>query len=275
MKYCVLLFLILGAGLSHAQPTNDLSASLREEQLDQSGTAITIIFDDSGSMAGEKLTQAKAAFLKWIAGVPEDYRLGLWALNAGKLVPMQRGNKEEIAREVAAIGINGGTPLADAIAEANKTIAERQQAFPYERQVLLIFTDGEDSTVRGNAGVVEEIQNSTRRNIEAVGIGFHGEGDYMSGAATRYFNAGNEDELLRGLAKVDSEIGDTSDIVIEPDVAESMKVVRFEPAVPAPEASTETSSVNPTHSETPWAIILVVGFLVLVVGRAFLKSLFR
>ena len=204
---------------------DDAAKRLEEERLDQSGTVITIIFDDSGSMQGEKIEQAKTAFREWLGTVPGDYRIGLIALNRGTLSEYRRGNKSEVADAVAKIRANGGTPLADTIAGVMKNIRQRKQQLPFERHVLVVFTDGEDSTNRGAAGVREELRNASRNLVETVGIGFHGHGDYMSGVATRYFDAGNTEELRRGLEKVDAEIGDTTDIVISDDILRDMKTI--------------------------------------------------
>ena len=82
------LFAIAGiALLLVAHASADLSDRLEAERLEQSGTVISIVFDDSGSMEGSKIAQAKTAFRQWIATVPASHRLGLVALNAGPLVP--------------------------------------------------------------------------------------------------------------------------------------------------------------------------------------------
>ncbi len=236
--------------------------ALEAERLEQSGTVITILFDDSGSMRGDKLDQAKRAFRDWLTTVPDNHRIGLIGLNAGQLVDWQRNNKSEVADAVARIPATGGTPLANTIELARRTIAERKADRPFERHVLLVFTDGEDSTSRGAKGVEEEVSAATSSGIEAVGIGFHGQGDYLKRSSTRYFDAANTDELRAGLATVDSEIGDTSDIVISPEIAEAMKTVSTTDIAPAdPEPTSARSNESTTESEGPsftWIIFAVI-----------------
>jgi len=238
---------------------DDAAKRLEEERLDQSGTVITIIFDDSGSMQGEKIEQAKTAFREWLGTVPGDYRIGLIALNRGTLSESRRGNKREVADAVAKIRANGGTPLADTIAGVMKNIRQRQR--PFERHVLVVFTDGEDSTNRGAAGVREELRNASRNLVETVGIGFHGQGDYMSGVATRYFDAGNTEELRRGLEKVDAEIGDTTDIVISDDILRDMKTIGLPSLVNSP---TPEPAPAPVPASRLYLYFLVVGTGILV-----------
>ena len=80
---------------------------------------------------------------------------------------------------------------------------------------MLIFTDGQETTdKRGVDGVRADITALRKQTVEVVGVGFHGEGDYMNGVATRFALANNEQELKQGLAKVDAEIGGVDDLVV-------------------------------------------------------------
>jgi len=271
--------LLTFAALHIGALADDAMSKLDEERLDQSGTVITIIFDDSGSMAGEKMAQAKAAFRDWLATVPDTYRIGLIALNGGTLVKWNRGNKSEVADAVARIQVNGATPLADVIQNVMAEIKKRQKLLPFERHVLVVFTDGEDSTNRGVDGVREELFNASRNLVETVGIGFHGQGDYMSDVATRYFDAGSTEELRRGLEKVDSEIGNTSDIVIDDSTLQAMKTVKassFRPAPPAPtsDASTTSTVSRSRHSSSasPVFVFIFAIFVVIAVLPQVLKA---
>src|SRR5262245_61016241 len=111
-----LILAILGAlclGLPVvSQAQEPLSSSLEQERLSQSGTAITIIFDDSGSMSESgKMEQAKAAFSQWIQGIPAETKLSLITLNGGMKVPLAAGNKEEVKVAVSQLTPNGATPL--------------------------------------------------------------------------------------------------------------------------------------------------------------------
>ncbi len=264
MRIPILALLLAAATPALVGQSNPSAAvdALEAERLEQSGTVITILFDDSGSMRGDKLDQAKRAFRDWLTTVPDNHRLGLVALNAGQLVDWQRGNKSEVADAVARVQATGGTPLANTIESARRTIATRKAERPFERHVLVVFTDGEDSTSRGAGGVQEEMAAASGASIETVGIGFHGQGDYLERSATRYFDAANTEELRAGLAKVDSEIGDTSDIVISPEIAEAMKTVSTADLAPTAATPTTAEDVDSSPSESgpsfTWIIVAVV-----------------
>ncbi|MEM0967920.1 MAG: vWA domain-containing protein [Verrucomicrobiota bacterium] len=199
---------------------DDVDAQLDAERESQTATAITIIFDSSGSMDDRgKMVQAKAAFTQWLAEVPESYRLSLIAFDRGVarlFVPFGDSNREAVLGVVKSIRPYGKTPLAGCLVLAGEGIKERRSEHsPYERHVVIAFTDGKETVDRRkNAGVVEEIHRLRNHTVEVVGIGFHGEGDYMEPAATSYFHAKDEKELLAGLSQVDAEIGDDSDIEV-------------------------------------------------------------
>jgi len=262
--------LLAAVALLHAQPSeSNPLASLDEERLDESGTVVSIIFDDSGSMQGDRIAQAKAAFGTWLDSAPDEHRFGLIALNAGELVEPERGNKEEVARAVQSLNAHGSTPLADTLDAVLERISERKAERPFERHVLLIFTDGADSTHRGAAGVRDAMQSARSRNVETVGIGFHGQGDYLAAASTRYFDARNQSQLLDGLQKVDVEIGDTSDIRISPEITELMQTVQLEkpapePAKPADADPSATGSGGGGFLNFVTLALIVIGILFVV-----------
>lgn len=259
--------LLAAATWAVAQTPDADFQKLDDERLDQSGTVITIIFDDSGSMYGTKLAQAKDAFRAWLKGVPDEHRIGLIALNAGPLVAWKRGNKAEVAGAVERLQASGGTPLASTISDTVAQIRQRQAGLPFERNVLLVFTDGEDDSVPP-AVVRERLAAAAASRIETVGIGFHGEGDYMRDASTRYFNAGDTGELLAGLQKVDVEIGDTSDIRIEPDVLAMMKTIGPEASSsPAAAADGEAAPSSPAS-----VVEIAVSFLIVVLAAVVVIS---
>ncbi len=65
----------LAAMLSLAGAQDSRPDALTREREEQTGTAITILFDNSGSMTQEhKIQQAKAAFRAWLQNVPPEYK---------------------------------------------------------------------------------------------------------------------------------------------------------------------------------------------------------
>ncbi len=212
---------------------------LEQQRLDQTATAITIIFDTSGSMDEDgKMKQAKRAFSQWIESIPEDYTLGLIDFHVGKgrvVVPLGDGNHTEILKHVKQANPRGRTPIVHCLGLALGGIQERRkQHSPYERHVVVVFTDGKETgSKKGVKAVRPAILKLRNQIIEVVGIGFHGEGDYMKGATTQYFEANNSEELLAGLAQVDAELGNDAEVVVSEgdlDLIEKTKI----PVPPAP-----------------------------------------
>ena len=246
-------------GWSQAAPPdpgwNARMASLQEEQDAQTGVAVSIVFDDSGSMNdNHKLAMAKKAFRAWIEHAPDSYRFGLTALNAGELVPLQRNDRAQILAAVNALEADGNTPLARTIAQAGAEIRQRRAAGAvYERQVVVILTDGEDTTRRGIKGVQEEIRNLCKNRVEVIAFGYQGEGDYMKGSATHFYSPENGGDISKGLNAIGSEIGDTSDVVLDDATrAQMSSAPATVPASTAPDARSAATPV-PSAANVPFS----------------------
>lgn len=241
---------------------NTRLAALDEERDAQAGVAVSIVFDDSGSMNdNRKLVMAKQAFHAWLESAPANYRFGLTALNAGPLVKLQPNDKPQVLAAVNHLRAGGGTPLADTIAAVRKEIKKRQAAgFSYERQVVVILTDGEDTSERGIPGVEREIRRLRAENVEVIAFGYQGEGDYLRGSATHFFSPENGEDIARGLSVIGSEIGDTSDVVVDAPTRAAMENVKpptpGQPSPDDPPAAAATPRpfspyASPSPSPTP------------------------
>ncbi len=238
---------------------------LDQEQRSQTATAITIIFDNSGSMAkNNKIHQAKDAFLAWLEGQDAATRFSLIHFTGGGkvAVPIGENSLPKVKRIVQRLQPNGGTPICNCLRLAHQRIQERRAAFsPYERHLVVVFTDGgESKDERGNEGVVAEIAQLTQDDIEVVGIGFHGQGAYMKASATQYYEAANTAELKKGLDKVAAEIDPNTEVELSPQEAELMQSldlskVQALPAGTDSGASTAGSSSGfSLTSLIPWAV---------------------
>ncbi|MEM8953394.1 MAG: vWA domain-containing protein [Verrucomicrobiota bacterium] len=218
MKYLTTLTLL---ALSFtAVKADELDLALTQERDSQTATAISIVFDSSGSMAEDrKLEQAQRAFQTWLDNLPESYTLGLVYFQNGKAqlaVPLGENNKAAIRNAVANVRADGKTPIADCLRIIRAQIEKRREEFsPYERHVVVVFTDGAETVDRGgNRAVLAEVTKLRDSIVEVVGIGFKGEGDYLAQATTQYFDANNEKELIAGLSQVDAEVGNADDLEI-------------------------------------------------------------
>jgi Ca-activated chloride channel family protein len=239
--------------LAHGQEMN----SLEREREQQTGTAITILFDNSGSMKGEKIQQAKSAFRSWLQTVPAEYKYSLITFedNGRLVVPLGENTRDTIAKRVADLKANTSTPICGALRIAREQIEKRRRdVTPYERHVVLIFTDGQETADRRGAdGVRADIEALRKLTVEVVGVGFHGEGDYMNGVATRFALANNEQELKQGLAKVDAEIGGVDDLVVTPADLAALKHFNAPAVQPISEIATVPAVEPGAASEPPQA----------------------
>lgn len=241
MKIFITLLVLIAS--FHLAQGDDLDNALVEERNSQTATAISIIFDSSGSMRDDqKLEQAQRAFTSWLASLPDTYTLGLVYFDRGAAqlaVPLGEGNKEAISQQVARVKAYGKTPIADCLRIVREQISTRRSEFsPYERHVVVVFTDGAETVdPGGNRAVLNEVIKLRSSVIEVVGIGFKGQGDYLAGATTQYFDANDEKELVAGLSQVDAEIGDASDLEIsDADLAMIQKTKIVTPPAPIRES---------------------------------------
>ena len=124
------------------------------------------IFDDSGSMVNakcsgslSKLEVAKEAVATFVAKVvPADANVGLYALNAGPLVPLGTGNRERFVDAVRDLRADNGTPLRSAMWDGFQELtAQGQRQRGYGEYNLVVVTDGEANIGQDPRQVVEHI----------------------------------------------------------------------------------------------------------------------
>ena len=280
MKTTHFLIAAIGAALAIAAPARAQDDPLAREREQQTGTAITILFDNSGSMKqNDKIGQAKSAFRAWLQSVPADYKFSLVTFedNGRLTVPLGEKNRDLVAQKVAQLDARTSTPICGALRIARQQIEKRRrEVTPYERHVVLVFTDGQETVdKRGNDGVRADITALRKQTVEVVGVGFHGEGDYMKDVATRFALANSEAELKQGLAKVDAEVGSVDDLVVsEADLAAlksfnaaPVQSVASAPVEAQPGSEPEPQSVPPIEPEKRgikprWVIFFVIVFLI-------------
>ena len=282
-----MLFLMLGKAGA------DVEAELEAERKSQTGDAITIIFDDSGSMrADHKMEQAKEAFFQWLSGpAAGTYSLIHFAKGGRILVPFERGTREAMREAVIKLSPRYNTPIARCLAIAHREIKKRREVVsPYERHIILVFTDGQETrSPRGNAAVAEAIAGITGdgHGTEVVGIGFQGEGTYMAQDATAFYLANNAQELLASLKQVAAEVDAQAEFELTQEEAEKMATMDFRSAARTEEAGSLIKQVADAEQELygartrqkasetgrgGWLIFSLIA-LIVVVGRVLSAAL--
>ena len=184
-------------------------AELDAEFASQTGTAYTIIFDDSGSMEGGKLTQAKQAFRWWLEKAEPNNAWCFLPMNRRSLdVAFVKNGESQVLKAVDKLRVGGMTPIVATLERAFGMIKKRRESVtPYERHLLILLTDGHETKhPGGNPAVCEMVSKLRLEGVEVFGIGFHGQGDYLDGFATHFAAANNREELQSSLANVDAEV---------------------------------------------------------------------
>jgi Ca-activated chloride channel homolog len=157
-------YFLLLAGIA---PDTDPRPVIRRE--------VTIVIDKSGSMAGEKMDQAKAAALQVLEALDDgeafniiDYSHAV-ATFAEKPVVKNRESTLEARKYIASIKPNGGTNIHDALLEAL-----RPEPIADTLPIVLFLTDGLPTVGRTSEVEIRrmvEAGNTHRRRIFTFGVG--------------------------------------------------------------------------------------------------------
>lgn len=164
-------FMLLGgiadqdsAVIRSAQPA---AATLQRE--------VTIVLDRSGSMAGGKLDQAKAAAMQVIEGLGDAERFNVIdysnGVSAFAPAPVMRTSETVAAARnyLAALRPSGGTNISDALTEAL-----RQPGAPGYVGLVLFLTDGLPTVGQTSERAIRDIVergNAQHRRIYTIGVG--------------------------------------------------------------------------------------------------------
>jgi uncharacterized protein YegL len=173
-----------------------------------------IIFDGSGSMAGEKLEIAKKALTRFIRVIPEKGNIGLTSFDASGFFERSPlgSSKSDIIKQVEKIKAGGNTPLGGCIDIAYEKLgiqAARQMG--YGEYNLVIITDGEATDGNRMGYAVERLINETPVVIYTIGIRI-GEGHALNQPGKiLYKSADNYEELSKGLESV---LAETEDFIV-------------------------------------------------------------
>lgn len=173
-----------------------------------------IIFDGSGSMAGEKLEIARKALTRFIRVIPDKSNIGLTSFDgSGFFERSPLGtSKSEIIKQVEKIRAGGNTPLGGCIDIAYEKLgiqAARQMG--YGEYNLVIITDGEATDGDKMGYAVERILTETPVVIYTIGLRI-GEGHALNQPGKIYYkSADNYEELSKGLESV---LAETEDFIV-------------------------------------------------------------
>lgn len=170
-----------------------------------------IIFDGSGSMAGEKLEIAKKALTRFIKVIPDRSNIGLTSFDASGFFERSPlgSSKSEIVKQVGIIKAGGNTPLGGCIDIAYEKLGlQAAKQMGYGEYNLIIITDGEATDGDRMSIAVGRILQETPIVIYTIGLRI-GEGHALNQPGRIYYkSADNYEDLSKGLESVLAETED-------------------------------------------------------------------
>lgn len=223
------------------------------------------------------MAQAKKAFGEWLKGQSDETRFSLIHFHGdGRIaVPLGKNTRSQVQAMVEKLYPGGRTPISNCLKLALAQIKERRTEFSSsERHIVVVFTDGAESTDRrGNAGVVSEVATLTNEGIEVVGIGFHGEGEYLAPAVTQYYTADNAEQLRKGLERVSAEVDINVEFELTAEEEEKMKSGHFSsPTTTSSPESTTYSEPSSQKKKSPFSKFFTILILFIII-RTIIKAL--
>ncbi len=140
---------------------------------------LMFVLDRTGSMAGDKIAQAKAAFRYCLSNLREGDKFNLIFFNEQPtklfetLVPATRENVQRALREVEALDARGGTNILDALREAFRSLPiERTPAL----RAVVFLTDGlptvGETSPERILQAVRELNEERAIRLFAFGVGY-------------------------------------------------------------------------------------------------------
>ena len=135
---------------------------------DRVPVSLGLVLDTSGSMAGEKIDEARQALDRFVFDLLDErdevflYRFS----DHPVLVQDWTTDRASLSRAMARIVPNGGTALYDAVLEAIPRVAGGHNP----KKALVVITDGNDTTSRASLHAVRESLRDSEVLLYAVGI---------------------------------------------------------------------------------------------------------
>ncbi len=176
--------LTMAGKLSHpyvVPGTSDVFATLEVHALDVPGAKrspvnLAVVIDRSGSMAGEKLLQAKRAATHLVDLLDENDRLAIvhYGNDTTRFsgVFCTAGNRDSMKRFIAGIEEQGGTNIGEGLIAGQHELATARSDFRVNR--LLLLSDGQPTVGEVSPAALARIVNSIRSSgisVTSMGVG--------------------------------------------------------------------------------------------------------
>ena len=130
--------------------------------------SLGLVLDTSGSMVGEKLTNALMAVDRFLTRLlsPEDEIFLYKFNNFPELVQDWTTDRQRLSRAIRRINANGGTAMYDAIAES----VPLAQTGQHRKRAVVLISDGNDTDSQVSLGEVKQMIRESEVMVYAIGI---------------------------------------------------------------------------------------------------------
>ena len=136
--------------------------------------SLGIVLDTSGSMVGEKLTNALMAVDRFLTKLlsPEDEIFLYKFSNFPELVQDWTTDRQRLSRAIRRINASGGTAMYDAIAES----VPLAQTGQHRKRAVVLISDGNDTDSQVSLSEVKQLIRESEVMVYAIGIDGQAEG---------------------------------------------------------------------------------------------------
>jgi VWFA-related protein len=130
--------------------------------------SLGLVLDTSGSMVGEKITNALMAVDRFLTKLlsPDDEIFLYRFSNFPELIQDWTSDRQRLSRAIRRINAGGGTAMYDAIAES-VPIAQTGQ---HRKRAVVLISDGNDTDSQASLGEVKQMIRESEVLVYAIGI---------------------------------------------------------------------------------------------------------
>ena len=130
--------------------------------------SLGLVLDTSGSMVGEKLTNALMAVDRFLTRLlsPEDEIFLYKFNNFPELVQDWTTDRQRLSRAIRRINASGGTAMYDAIAES----VPLAQTGQHRKRAIVLISDGNDTDSQASLAEVKQMIRESEVMVYAIGI---------------------------------------------------------------------------------------------------------
>jgi VWFA-related protein len=130
--------------------------------------SLGLVLDTSGSMVGEKLTNALMAVDRFLTKLlsPEDEIFFYKFSNFPELVQDWTTDRQRLSRAIRRINASGGTAMYDAIAES----VPHAQTGQHRKRAVVLISDGNDTDSQASLNEVKQLIRESEVMVYAIGI---------------------------------------------------------------------------------------------------------